>query len=99
MINPTFRNINRLFALLFLNDSNDQVGDSFDQYYLPLLEIKDLNAFTDNKPFFDIPIKTSKKQMKNLWRCQETMNIQKETSNSSSIQKLCAIYNLWINNR
>ena len=30
MINPTFRNINRLFALLFLNDSNDPVGDSFD---------------------------------------------------------------------
>ena len=31
--------------------------DSFDQHYMPLLEIKDLNALIENKQFFDQPAK------------------------------------------
>ena len=29
--------------------------DSFDKYYMQLVEIKDFNALIDNKPFFDHP--------------------------------------------
>ena len=31
--------------------------DSFDDNYMPLVEIKGFNALIDNKPFFDWPVK------------------------------------------
>ena len=31
--------------------------NSFDEYYMPLVEIKDFNALINNKPFFDQPVK------------------------------------------
>ena len=34
LIHPTFRNINRLFVLLFKNGNNDSARDSFDKYYI-----------------------------------------------------------------
>ena len=52
MINPTFRNINRLFVLSFKDGNNDPTRDSFDKYFMPLVEIKDFNALIKNKPFF-----------------------------------------------
>ena len=57
LIDPTFRNINRLFALSFKNGDNDPTTDSFHKYYIPLVEIKDFNVLIDNKPFFDQPVK------------------------------------------
>ena len=51
LIDPSFRHINRLFVLSFKNHNNDPKRDSFDKYYMPLLEIKDLNVLIDNKPF------------------------------------------------
>ena len=45
---------------------------------MPLVEIKDFNALTDNKPFFDQPVETNKKRMKNLLKCQEMMTLQQE---------------------
>ena len=65
MIDPAFRNIDRLFALSFKNGSNDLTKDSFDRYSIPLVKIKDFNAVIDNKPFFDYPMK-KKKRMKNV---------------------------------
>ena len=79
-IDTTFKNINRLFFLSFKNGYNDPMRDSFDNYYMPLVEIKDFDALTDDKPFFDQPVKTNKKHMKNLSKCQEMMIIQQETS-------------------
>ena len=35
LIDPTFRNINRLFILSFKNGNNDPTRDSFDKYYMP----------------------------------------------------------------
>ena len=58
LIDPTFRNINSLFVLSFKNGNNDPTRDSFDKYYIPLVEIKDFNALIDNKPFYDQPIKS-----------------------------------------
>ena len=46
------RNINRLFVLSLKNGNDDRTRDSFDKYYMPLVEIKDFNALIDNKPFF-----------------------------------------------
>ena len=51
LIDPTFRNINRLFVLSFKNGNNDPTRDSFEKYYMPLVKIKDFNALIDNKPF------------------------------------------------
>ena len=53
LIYPTFKNINRLFVLSFKNGSNDPTRDSFDKYYMPLVEITGFNALINNKPFFD----------------------------------------------
>ena len=56
-IDPTFRNINRLFVLSFKNGNNNPTRGSFKKYYILLVEIKDFNALTNNKPFFDQPVK------------------------------------------
>ena len=57
LIDPTLRNINRLFVHSFKNGDNDPTRNSFDKYYMPLAEIKDFNSLIDNKPFFDLPVK------------------------------------------
>ena len=54
MIDPTFTKINRLFALSFENE-NDRT--SFSTYYVPNVQIKDINVLIDGKCFFDMPIK------------------------------------------
>ena len=63
MIDPTFRNINILFNLLFEVYNNDFTRNSFAKDYMSL-EIKDFNASNDNNPFFDQPI-TTNSHMKN----------------------------------
>ena len=49
LIDPTFRNTNRLFVLSFKNSKNDCTRDSFERYYMSLVEMKDFNALIDNK--------------------------------------------------
>ena len=39
LIDPTLSNINRLFALLCKNGNDDPMRDSFDEYYMPSVEI------------------------------------------------------------
>ena len=56
MIDPTFRNINRLFVFSFKNGDDDSTRYSLDKYYMPLVKIKDFNVLIDNKPFFDQPV-------------------------------------------
>ena len=57
LINPKFRNIQRLFLLSFKTGNNDPTRDSFDKYYMLLVEMKYFNTLIDNKPFFDQPVK------------------------------------------
>ena len=57
LIDPIFKNINRLFVLSFKNGNNDLKRNSFDNYYITLVKIKDFNALINNKPFFDQPVK------------------------------------------
>ena len=51
---PTFTNVNRLFALSFENETD---RTSFSKYYVPKVEMKDFNVLIDGKQFFEIPIK------------------------------------------
>ena len=44
LIDPTFTNVNRLFVLSFSrNNLSDDKRDSFSNYYVPNVEIKDFN--------------------------------------------------------
>ena len=52
LIDSTFRNINRFFVFSFKNGDDNPTKDSFNKYYMPLVEIKDFVALIDNKPFF-----------------------------------------------
>ena len=67
-----------MFVLLFKNGDDNPTRDYFDKYYIPLVEIKDFSAFIDNKLFFDQPVKTNKKRIKNLLKCQEMITVQQE---------------------
>ena len=55
LIDPTFTNVNRLFALAYQTADDRQ---SFSQFYLPNVMVKDYNVIIDKLAFFDLPIKT-----------------------------------------
>ena len=55
LIDPTFTNINRLFVLAYQTADDRQ---SFFQFYLPRVMIKDYNVIIGKLAFFDLPIKT-----------------------------------------
>ena len=55
LIDPTFTNVNRLFVLAYQTADDRQ---SFSQFYLPRVMIKDFNVIIDKLAFFDLPIKT-----------------------------------------
>ena len=39
------------------NGNKDSARNSFEKYYIPLIETKDFNALIDKIPFFDQPLK------------------------------------------
>ena len=55
LIDPTFTNLNSLFVLAYQNADDRQ---SFSQFYLPNVVVKDYNVIIDKLAFFDLPIKT-----------------------------------------
>ena len=55
LLDPTFTNVNRLFVLAYQTVDDRQ---SFSQFYLPRVMIKDYNVIIDKLAFFDLPIKT-----------------------------------------
>ena len=54
LIDPTFRNVNRLFVLSLSRNNNTDSRDSFSYYYVPNVEIKDFNVLIDGESFFDL---------------------------------------------
>ena len=56
LIDPTFTNVNRLFVLTYGQVNNDR--QSFSEFYLPNVMVKDYNVIIDKLAFFDLPIKT-----------------------------------------
>ena len=62
LIDPTFTNVNRLFVLSYQVDaSNNDNRQSFSEFYLPRIMIKDFNVIIDKLAFFDLTIKTEEK--------------------------------------
>ena len=74
LIEPTFTNVNRLFVLAYRTADNRQ---SFSQFYLPNVMVKDYNVIIDKLVFFDLPIKPKKKRMKRLLILVEIMNTRR----------------------
>ena len=56
-IDPTFTNVNRLFVLPFSRNNAGDKRDSFSDYYVQNVKIKDFNVLVDGKSFFDLPVK------------------------------------------
>ena len=54
LIDPTFTNVNRLFVLAYQNAKRQ----SYSQFYLPRVMVKDYNVIIEKLAFFDLPIKT-----------------------------------------
>ena len=50
-IDSKFTNINRLFVLYFARNISGDKGDSFSDYYVRNIEIKDFNVLIDGKQF------------------------------------------------
>ena len=63
LIDPTFTNANRLFVLAYQNADDRQ---SFCQFYLPRVMVKDFNVIIDKLAFFDLPIKTEEEAYEKL---------------------------------
>ena len=55
LIDSAFTNANRLFVLAYEAAVDRQ---SFSQFYLPRVMVKDFNVIIDKLAFFDLPIKT-----------------------------------------
>ena len=64
-IDPAFRDVNRLFIFSFRNGDDDPIKNSFDEYYVPLVKIKDFNVLIENTLFFDEPVK---KETRSIWK-------------------------------
>ena len=54
LIDPTFTNVNWLFVLAYQTADDRQ---SFSQFYLPRVMVKDFNVIIDELAFFNLPIK------------------------------------------
>ena len=55
-----------MFVLSFKNGIDDPTRNSFDNYYLSLVEIKDFIALINNKLFFDQPVKNKQEAYEKL---------------------------------
>ena len=56
LINPAFTNVNRLFVLPITRTDTRDYRNVFSNYYVPDVEIKDLNVLIDWKSFFGLPV-------------------------------------------
>ena len=63
LIDPTFTNVNRLFVLAYENADDRQ---SFSQFYLPKVLVKDFNVIINKLTFFDLPIKTEEESYEKI---------------------------------
>ena len=66
MIDATFSNINRLFFLSFKSSDDDPTRNYFDDFYISLVAIKDVNALIDNNPYFDQQVQNKQEAFEKL---------------------------------
>ena len=74
LIDPTFTNVNRLFALAYQNADDRQ---TFSQFHLPKVMVKDFNVIIDKLAFFDLPIKTEGEAYEKIIDISRSNNIQR----------------------
>ena len=55
-----------MFVLSFKIGNDDPTTDSFDKYYMPLVEIRYFNALINNKTFSDQSVKNKQEAYKKL---------------------------------
>ena len=55
-----------MFLLSFKNGNDDPTRNSFNKYYMKLVEIKDFNALIGKEPFFDQPVKNKQEAYEKL---------------------------------
>ena len=79
MIDPTFRNITKLFVQPFKAGGNDSTRNSFDKYYMSVAEIKDFHALIENKSFIDQHVKRKQEANEKLVGMSKTMIAQQGT--------------------
>ena len=63
LVNPTFTNVNRLFVLAYHTADDRQ---SYSQFYLPKVMVKDYNVIIDKLAFFNLPIKTEEEAFEKI---------------------------------
>ena len=63
LIDPTFTGVNRLFVQAYQTADDRQ---SFSQFYLPKVMVKDCNVIIDKLVFFDLPIKTEEEAFEKI---------------------------------
>ena len=73
LVDPTFTNVNRLFVLAYQNADDRQ---SYSQFYLPRVMVKDFNVIIDKLAFFDLPVKTEEEAYEKMIDISRKMNIQ-----------------------
>ena len=52
LVDPTFSNVNRLFVLSYATDDDNYNRQSYSQFYLPKVMVKDYNVIIDKLAFF-----------------------------------------------
>ena len=57
LIDPTFKNVNKLVFLSFPRNNNTDSRYSYSNYYVLKVEINDFKVLIDGKSFFDLLIK------------------------------------------
>ena len=67
LIDPKFTNVNRSFVLSFTRTNAGGGRDSFSDYYVSNVEIKDFNVLIDGKGFFDLPKKNEEEAYKKFF--------------------------------
>ena len=77
LIDPTVTNVNKLFVLAYQNADDTQ---SFSQFCLPNVMVKDYNVIIDKLAFFDFPIKTEEEAYEKI--LDITRNNEYTTGNS-----------------
>ena len=66
LIDPTFTNVNRLFVLSFERNIIGDNRNSFSDYYVPKVEIKDFDVLTDGKSLFELPVKNEEESYEKI---------------------------------
>ena len=66
LIDPTFTNVSRLFVLSFARTDTGDNRDSFSDYYVSNVEIKDFHVLINEKSFFDLPVKSEEETYKKI---------------------------------